>query len=104
MERGYPVTVNDAAFAKFVLGVSERVVGSDLTDEQPFPQMAAEDFSYILENVPGAMVGLGTTRLNSPEGRRPTLTPIGICCTRRRWPTASRMYAAVALEFLGDAS
>ncbi len=33
----------------------------------PHPVMGAEDFSYLLQNVPGAMMFLGGT----PEGRDP---------------------------------
>jgi hippurate hydrolase len=50
---GYPVTVNDADFARFVLDVGQRLVGRERAPQQLTPQMAAEDFSYVLEQVPG---------------------------------------------------
>ncbi len=59
IEPGYPVTVNDAAMADFVRRVAAEVVGPDHTVEMPWPVMGAEDFSYVLQRVPGAMFFLG---------------------------------------------
>jgi hippurate hydrolase len=56
---GYPVTINDAAAAGEVLDVARALVG-DQAVEMPSPVMGAEDFSYILQRVPGAMAFLGT--------------------------------------------
>jgi amidohydrolase len=56
---GYPVTVNDGAAAGEVLEVARALVG-DHAVEMPSPVMGAEDFSYILQRVPGAMAFLGT--------------------------------------------
>jgi metal-dependent amidase/aminoacylase/carboxypeptidase family protein len=39
--------------------VTEAVLGANRFLELPFPVMGAEDFSYILEKVPGAMSLLG---------------------------------------------
>jgi hippurate hydrolase len=61
IEPGYPVTVNDQDFAATALGVAEQVVGSDKVVRQPHPIMGAEDWSYVLQRVPGAMVFLGGT-------------------------------------------
>jgi hippurate hydrolase len=56
---GYPVTVNDSDFAHFALGVGTELLGEGRALEMPFPMMGAEDWSYVLERVPGAMVYLG---------------------------------------------
>jgi hippurate hydrolase len=56
---GYPVTVNDARFAHFALEVGEELLGAGRAVEMPTPIMGAEDFSLVLERVPGAMVFLG---------------------------------------------
>jgi hippurate hydrolase len=64
---GFPVTVNDVAAANWTRAVSSRLLGEDRVIEMPSPIMGAEDFSYVLENVPGAMVFLGTC----PEGAAP---------------------------------
>lgn len=61
IELGYPVTVNSTPSAEFGLDVAEAVVGSDLVVRMPNPVMGAEDFSYVLEQIPGAMLFLGGT-------------------------------------------
>ncbi len=58
-QEGYPVTVNDPAFVAFAVECAERVVGEGHYFELPSPIMGAEDFSYFLREVPGAMVFLG---------------------------------------------
>jgi hippurate hydrolase len=61
---GYPVTVNDATSAGWVRTVAATLLGEDHIIDLPTPVMGAEDFSYVLERVPGSMVVLGTC----PEG------------------------------------
>jgi hippurate hydrolase len=58
-ERGYPVTVNHAAAATRVGDVVEGLFGSDAIDRAAAPMMAAEDFSFYLERVPGAYFFMG---------------------------------------------
>jgi amidohydrolase len=58
--RGYPVTVNDADFAGFVLDTARQLLGPERTHETRHPVMGSEDFSYVLQRVPGAMANLGT--------------------------------------------
>lgn len=57
----YPVTINDADEARFALEVAAEVFGADRSRELPAPHMGSEDFSYVLERVPGAFVFLGVT-------------------------------------------
>ena len=57
--KGYPVTVNTARAVDLVIEVAESVLGEHKFFELPFPVMGAEDFSYLLEKVPGAMSLLG---------------------------------------------
>jgi metal-dependent amidase/aminoacylase/carboxypeptidase family protein len=56
---GYPPTVNNAERAQFAIDVAAGVCGEDKTNGNARPGMGAEDFSYMLEKVPGAMVWLG---------------------------------------------
>jgi amidohydrolase len=58
-EEGYPVTVNDAEVADLVRALAEGLIGADSVHTMPAPIMGAEDFSYVVERVPGAMVFLG---------------------------------------------
>jgi hippurate hydrolase len=56
---GYPATINDHLMADFALDVAREVVGEADVSPMPDPVMGAEDFSYVLHRVPGAMVRLG---------------------------------------------
>jgi amidohydrolase len=65
--RGYPVTVNDPSIAAFALATATDLLGTEHTLELPTPVMGAEDWSYVLQQVPGAMAFLGTR----PSGMAP---------------------------------
>jgi hippurate hydrolase len=56
---GYPPTVNDPERARFAIEVAAGVCGENNVRGDTRPSMGAEDFSYMLEKVPGAMVWLG---------------------------------------------
>jgi hippurate hydrolase len=60
IEDGYPVTVNDDGAADEVLEVARGLVGEAKVVALRDPVMGAEDFSYIVDRVPGAMAFLGT--------------------------------------------
>ena len=64
---GYPVTVNDAPFARWVAEVAEAQLGPGRCFELPTPAMGAEDFSYLLQEVPGAMAFLGVCPTDIPN-------------------------------------
>jgi amidohydrolase len=57
--RGYPPTVNHAAEAEFAAAVAAEICGFDQVDGNIAPSMGGEDFSYMLNARPGAMVWLG---------------------------------------------
>ncbi|MEU6645146.1 M20 family metallopeptidase [Saccharomonospora sp. NPDC046836] len=67
IEPCYPSTVNDAAEAQRVLDLAGEVLGADNAVELPDPFMGAEDFSYVLQRVPGAFAFLGAC----PPGTSP---------------------------------
>ncbi len=56
---GYPPTVNNPERARFAIEVAAGVCGEANVRDNTRPSMGAEDFSYMLEKVPGAMVWLG---------------------------------------------
>lgn len=56
---GYPVTVNDAGFVTFARGVASDLLGAENYHAMSAPLMAAEDFSYVLQRMPGCMLFLG---------------------------------------------
>ena len=57
--RGYPATVNHAAEAEFAADVAAEICGEDKVDRHVAPSLGGEDFSYMLEKVPGAMLWIG---------------------------------------------
>jgi amidohydrolase len=58
-DRGYPVTMNDPDKTEFMAGVARAVGGENAVDTTVPPLMGAEDFSYMLEQRPGAYIFLG---------------------------------------------
>ncbi len=71
IEPGYPVTVNDAGATEHVSELAGDVLGHDSVATMPAPIMGAEDFSYVLAEVPGALAFLG----GCPPGVDPALAP-----------------------------
>ena len=71
LEPGYPVTVNDGRVAEHVMGLARDLVGADDVEEMEAPIMGAEDFSYVLERVPGAMAFLGACPPGIEPGEGP---------------------------------
>jgi hippurate hydrolase len=67
--RGYPVTINDDDAARFALATAGRLLGSSNAVELPNPVMGGEDWSYVLEQVPGCMVFLGTRPAGVPPAQ-----------------------------------
>lgn len=99
IERGYPVTVNDAEFTRFTAEVSRELLGERGYHEMPAPMMGAEDFSYVLQRYPGTLVFLGV----KPPGDGPPAP----CHSNRMLLNESGMsagialYAAIAQRYLG---
>ena len=67
---GYPPTINHEADALFAQGVISEVLGPDGLETGMSPAMAAEDFSYMLQQKEGAYIWLGAGKdsqnLHSP--------------------------------------
>src|SRR2546428_1710469 len=57
--RGYPATVNSAREAQFAAQVGKRLFGADNVITEHEPTMGGEDFSFLLQERPGAYVCLG---------------------------------------------
>lgn len=57
----YPVLVNDDAEADWVSGILAETFGDERSVQQSDPLMASEDFSRVLEAVPGAFILLGSS-------------------------------------------
>jgi len=101
---GYPVTVNDDDSASFALDVAGSLLGNESVGRMPQPVMGAEDFSYVLQERPGAMAFLGVC----PPGQHPARAH---ACHSNRMTidedamrAGIAMYAALALDYLADAA
>ena len=57
--RGYPVLSNHERQAAFAASVAGEVAGADKVDAAMAPVMGAEDFSFMLEERPGAFIFVG---------------------------------------------
>jgi len=57
--RGYPVTVNSPAEADFAADVAAEISGEERVDRNTAPSMGGEDFSFMLNERPGAYIFLG---------------------------------------------
>jgi amidohydrolase len=69
VDEGYPVTMNDRRAVDLVQACAG-AIGGDWA-EIPAPIMGAEDFAYVLREIPGAMAILGT----APKGTDPATNP-----------------------------
>ena len=102
LQRGYPVTVNDAKFAGFAQQVARDLLGPRGAIEFDAPVMGAEDFSFVLQRTPGAMVFLGL--------RPPGVVDAAPCHSNRMLIDEDGMAygvalnAAIALRFLEGAA
>jgi amidohydrolase len=57
--RGYPVLVNHERQVSFAADIAREVAGADKVDTDFPPMMGAEDFSFMLQERPGAFIFVG---------------------------------------------
>ena len=69
MVDGYPVTLNDVGEAARFAEVCRATLGEDGHRLMPTPAMGGEDFSYVLQKVPGVMAFLGVCPATEPNPR-----------------------------------
>jgi amidohydrolase len=100
LEAGYPVTINDPAYSAFVMDTARSLIGAEKVAELPAPIMGAEDFSYVLQRVPGAMAFVGAR----PDGQDPATAPQNhsnvVVFDEPAMAVGVALYAAVAIRHL----
>ncbi len=100
----YPVTVNDPTYTELVRATATELLGSAAVDAAIEPVMGAEDFSYVLQQVPGAMAFLG----GRPAGEDPATAPANhsnkVIFDEPAMAVGMATYVAVALRSLARAS
>ena len=106
IELGYPVTVNDDRIGLRVVELAGGLLGERHAEPMADPMMGAEDFSYVLQRVPGAMAFLG----GCPPALDPAQAPANhsnrVVFDEDAMAHGVALYAAFALDALGglDAS
>jgi hippurate hydrolase len=99
---GYPVTVNDPTETDFVSRTADELFGPGRYFVSPQPVMGSEDFSYVLEAVPGAFVFLGAC----PPDRDPATAPYNHSPEAQFddsvLPDGAALYASLALSRLAS--
>lgn len=98
---GYPVTVNDTPSADFGLDIAEALVGEKQVVRMPHPVMGAEDFSYVLEKLPGAMLFLGGTPHNKDPRTAAPNHSNRVMFEEDAMTTGMALYSSLALRTLG---
>ncbi len=72
----YPPTVNDAAHHEFLADTVREVFGEEQFEPMPNPDPGSEDFSRVLNEVPGAYVFLGACRSDDPDSAPNNHSPL----------------------------
>jgi amidohydrolase len=100
IDEGYPPTLNDSRAVALVRSLATELFGAGAYHEIPAPIMGAEDFSYVLQKVPGAMAILGVA---PPEGDPLERAPIHnarMMVDENVLPRGVAMHCAFATRFL----
>jgi hippurate hydrolase len=93
---GYPVTVNTGDEVARTLVIAAALLGPERVVEAPTPVMGAEDWSFVLQEVPGSMVFLGAA---PPGVERPAPNHSNLMLIdEQAMATGAALHAAVALQ------
>jgi len=98
--RGYPVTVNDSAEAAFAAEAVSELFGADRAGLRPHPLTGGEDFSYVLEQVPGAFIMLGACPPDTDPETAPSNHSAVAVFDDRALADGTALYAGLALRRL----
>jgi amidohydrolase len=100
IEEGYPPTINDPRAVKMIRELAVGQFGDDAFIEPPGPSMGAEDFSYVLQRVPGAMAFLGVAPHDGDASTRAPLHNPSMMVDESVLPRGVAMHCAFATRFL----
>jgi len=100
IDEGYPPTVNDARAVDLVKTVVTAQFGDGAYHEVPAPIMGAEDFSYVLQKVPGAMAILGVAPPDGDPFARAPIHNSKMLVDEAVLPRGVAMHCAFATRFL----
>ena len=95
---GYPVTVNDPDHTAWVDSVARDTLGDDCVAWMDSPVMGAEDWGYVLREVPGTMSFLGACPPEFEPGRAAGLHSNRAVFDEEAMISGTALHAAVALS------
>ncbi len=95
----YPVTVNDDAEFRFVADTARQMFGEERFLEMPVPLSGSEDFSRVLEEVPGAYFFLGASKSDAYDTAPSNHSPLA-AFDDSVLPDAAAMLAELAVRRL----
>ena len=98
---GYPVTVNDVEELAFAEQTVADVLGDGRYVAAPDPLTGSEDFSYVLEQVPGAFLMLGACPPDTDPFSAPFNHSAEAVFDDGVLPDGAALYAELALRRLG---
>ena len=101
--QGYPVTVNDDTFVSFAQSVATELFGERGFLRMPAPIMGAEDFSYVLQRMPGCMVFLGVAPDGTSHHHAHACHSNRMIMDESAMANGIAMHAAIADRFLAGA-
>ena len=102
IETGFPVTICDAGAVSVAKAAAQKLFGDASWISLPTPVMGAEDFSYVLNKVPGAMVFLGATPQGGDFRSCCALHSNRMVLDENVMARGAAMHCAVAEAFLAD--
>jgi amidohydrolase len=98
VDSGYPVTMNERGVTDLVRSLAVELAGEAAVHDLAAPIMGAEDFSYVLQQVPGMMAFLGAR----PDGQDPATAPQNhsnrVVFDEPAMALGAALYASVALR------
>ena len=100
IEEGYPPTVNDPRAVALVRELAIEQFGDRAYLDMPAPTMGAEDFSYVLQKLPGAMAFLGVAPPDGEAADRAPLHNPSMMVDEAVLPRGVAMHCAFATRFL----
>ncbi|ROS25803.1 hippurate hydrolase [Cellulomonas sp. PhB150] len=102
--RGYPVTVNDSDELDRTARLTRELFGEQAWQTMPQPLAGAEDFSYVLEQVPGSFVFVSATPAGVDARTAPYNHSAQAVFSDDALVIGPALLAALALDRLGDAA
>jgi hippurate hydrolase len=100
LEPGYPVTYNDPAATEFIRDTVRELAGEDALEAMAHPIMGAEDFSYVLQRVPGAFAFIGARPAHEDPPTAPQNHSNRVVFDEQPMALGAALYAALALRTL----